>query len=123
MYCDDFRLGAVYEDCVSVYVDLKYDDVVVIWLIVVCECVGWLVCDGQLCCLCLVLLRFVWVCECCISSQESPARSLFRHRHVSQGLSYLDTLAGSSFKLTLPNRDLSLDLLCHSLHRTTFAGK
>ena len=46
----------------AVYVDLKYDDVFVLWLIVVC--------DGELCCLCLVLLlRFVWVHEWCISSQ------------------------------------------------------
>ena len=30
----------------------------------------WFVCDGLLCCLCLVvLLRFVWVCLWCISSQ------------------------------------------------------
>ena len=48
LYCDDVRLGAVYElfyffDFVSdvVYVDLKYDDVFVLWLIVVCEWVGW----------------------------------------------------------------------------------
>ena len=47
MYCDDVRLGAVYEvfsflDFVSdaVYVDLKYDYVFVLWLIVVCEWVG-----------------------------------------------------------------------------------
>ena len=40
---------------------------------------------------------------------------------MSQGLSY--PLAGSSFKLTILNRNLSLDLLCHSLHRTTFAVK
>ena len=33
------------------------------------------------------------------------------HRHVSQGLSY--PLAGCSFKMTMPNRDLSLDLLCY----------
>ena len=46
---------------------------------------------------------------------------MYKHRHVSQGLSY--PLAGSSFKLTMPNRDLSIDLLCHSLHRTTFPGK
>ena len=57
MYCDDVRLGAVYEvykflDFVSdaIYVDLKYDDVFVLWLIVVCDV------------LCLVLLRFVCVC-------------------------------------------------------------
>ena len=37
---------------------------------------------------------------------------------MSQRLSY--HMAGSSFKLTMPNRDSSLDLLCHSLHRTTF---
>ena len=51
----------------AVYVDLKYDDVFVLWLIVVCEWVGGsFVSDG----LCLVLLlRFVWVCEWCISSQ------------------------------------------------------
>ena len=42
-YCDDVRLGAVYDffflDFVSdaVYVDLKYDDVFVLWLIAVCE--------------------------------------------------------------------------------------
>ena len=48
-------------------------------------------------------------------------RSLFRHRHVSQVLSY--PLAGSSFKLTMTNRDLFLVLLFHSLHRTTFSGK
>ena len=30
----------------------------------------WFVCDGEMCCLCLVLLlRFVWVYEGCISSQ------------------------------------------------------
>ena len=30
----------------------------------------WFVCDVELCCLCLVLLlRFVWVYEWCISSQ------------------------------------------------------
>ena len=47
LYCDDVRLGAVYEifkflDFVSdsVYVDLKYDDVSALWLIVVCEWVG-----------------------------------------------------------------------------------
>ena len=45
--CDDVWLGAVYEvfkflDFVSdaVYVDLKYDDVFVLWLIVVCEWLG-----------------------------------------------------------------------------------
>ena len=47
---------------------MKYEDVFVLWLIVVCEWVGgglfvsvwWFVCDGELCCLCLVLLlRFV----------------------------------------------------------------
>ena len=44
LYCDDVQLGAVYEfllflDFVAdaVYVDLKYDDVFVLWLIVVCE--------------------------------------------------------------------------------------
>ena len=40
---------------------------------------------------------------------------------MSHGLSYL--LAGSSFKLSMPSGDLSLDLLWKSLHRTTFAGK
>ena len=35
----------------------------VLWLIVVC--------DGELCCLCLVLLRFAWVYEWCIPSQVS----------------------------------------------------
>ena len=43
--------------------------------------------------------------------QVYPVQSLFTHRHVSQGLSY--PLAGSSFKLTMSNRDLSLVLLCH----------
>ena len=57
----------------------------------------------------------------CSLLQVYPMRSLFRHRHVSQGLSY--HLVGSSFRLTMPNRDLSLDLLCHSLHRMTFVGK
>ena len=57
----------------------------------------------------------------CSLLQVYPVRSLFVHRHVRQGLLY--PLAGSSFKLTMPNRDLSLDLLSHSLHRTTFAGK
>ena len=44
LYCDDARLGAVLKvfqflNFVSdaVYVDLKYDDVFVLWLIVVCE--------------------------------------------------------------------------------------
>ena len=41
--------------------------------------------------------------------QVYPVRSLFRHRHVNHGLSY--PLADSSFNLTMPNRDLSLDLL------------
>ena len=50
----------------------------VIWLIVVCEWVcgglfvmgSCVVCDGELRCLCLMLLlRFVWVYEWCISSQ------------------------------------------------------
>ena len=47
LYCDDVRLAAVYEffyflDFVSdaVYVDLKYDVVFVLWLIVFCEWVG-----------------------------------------------------------------------------------
>ena len=40
---------------------------------------------------------------------------------MSHGLSY--PLAGSSFKLTMSDRDLSLDLLCHLLHRTALAGK
>ena len=53
----------------------------------------------------------------CSLLQVYPVRSLFRH---CQGLSY--PLAGSSFKLTMPNHDLSLDLLCHSLHPTTFVG-
>ena len=45
----------------AIYVDLKYGDVFVLWLIVVC--------DGELCCLCLVLLlHFVWVYEWCISN-------------------------------------------------------
>ena len=57
----------------------------------------------------------------CSLLQVHLVRSLFRHRHDNQGLSY--PLADSSFKLTMPNCDLSLDLLCHSLHRTTFAGK
>ena len=39
---------------------------------------------------------------------------------MSQGISY--PLAGSSFKLTMPYRDLSPDLLCYSLHRTTVQG-
>ena len=57
----------------------------------------------------------------CSLLQVYPVRSLFGHGHVSQRLSY--SLAGSSFNLTMPNRNLSLDLLCHSLHRTTFAEK
>ena len=46
LYCDDVRLGVrvffLFLDFVSdtVYVDLKYDDVFVLWLIVVCEWVG-----------------------------------------------------------------------------------
>ena len=57
---------------------MKNDNVFVLWLSVVCDCVGGdlfvmgccVVCDGLLCCLCLMLLlRFVWVCEWCISSQ------------------------------------------------------
>ena len=47
LYCDDVRLGNVYEfflflDFISdaVYVDLKYDDVFVLWLIVICEWVA-----------------------------------------------------------------------------------
>ena len=47
LYCNDVRLGAVYEvfqflDFISdaVYIDLKYDDVFVLWSIVVCEWVG-----------------------------------------------------------------------------------
>ena len=47
----------------------------------------------------------------CSLLQVYPVRSLFRHRHLSQGLSY--PLAGSSFRLTMSNNDL--DLLCHSL--------
>ena len=35
------------------------------------------------------------------------------HRHVSQGLSY--PLDSSSFRLAMPNRDFSLDPLCHLL--------
>ena len=47
LYCDDVRLGAVYYVFSSsilfrmpFYVDLKYDDVFVLWLIVVCKWVG-----------------------------------------------------------------------------------
>ena len=39
---------------------------------------------------------------------------------MSQGLSY--PLDGSLLKLTMPNRDFSHALLCHSLHRTTLQG-
>ena len=53
--------------------------------------------------------------------QVYPVQSRFRHQHVRQGLSYL--LAGSSLRPTIHKRELSLDLLCHSLHRTTFGGK
>ena len=38
----------------------------------------WFVCDGELCSLCLVLLlRFVWVYEWCISSQVSIVAVLY----------------------------------------------
>ena len=57
----------------------------------------------------------------CSLLQVYPVRSLFRHRHMSQRLLY--PLAGSSFMMTMRNRDLSLVLLCHSLHRTICAGK
>ena len=40
---------------------------------------------------------------------------------MSQGLSY--PLAGSSLGFIMPKRDLSYDLLCHSLHCTTFVGE
>ena len=47
LYCDDVRLGDVYKvsqflDFVSAaaYVDLKYDDFFVHWLIVICEWAG-----------------------------------------------------------------------------------
>ena len=45
LYCDDVRLGAVYEFFLlfvsdAVYVDLKYDDVFVLSLTDVCEWVG-----------------------------------------------------------------------------------
>ena len=47
----------------AVYVDLKYDDVFILWLIVVCE---WVVTFY----LCLaLLLRVVGVCEWCLSSR------------------------------------------------------
>ena len=46
LYCDDARLGAVYEVFSflgyvfdAIYGDLKYDDVFVLWLIVVCDLV------------------------------------------------------------------------------------
>ena len=55
----------------AVYADLKYDDVFVLWLIVVCEwvCACCFVSGGLFCSMCLaLLLRVVWVCEWCISS-------------------------------------------------------
>ena len=46
-----------------------YDEVGVLWMILFVG--GWcFVSDGSLCWMCLMLLlRFVWVCEWCISSQ------------------------------------------------------
>ena len=70
LYCDDVRLCAVYEvfqflDFVSdvVYVDLKYDDVFVLWLIVVCE---WLGCDlsAMGCCVGCVWRCCYELCRC-----------------------------------------------------------
>ena len=75
MYCDDFRLDAVDEDCVAVYVDLNYDDVFVLWLIVVCECVGWLVFDSFVMGCCVVC---AWCCYdlCGFVNGASPVRNL-----------------------------------------------
>ena len=77
LYCDYVRLGVVYQvfkflDFVSdaVYVDLKYDDVCILWLIVVCEWLGGDLSAMGCCVVCLVLLlRCVWVCVWCISSE------------------------------------------------------
>ena len=68
---------------------------------------------------------------CCVSIEVAPFLPLLFTASVSSAESVyaspcepglLYPLAGTSFKMTMPNRDLSLDLLCHSLHRTTFAG-
>ena len=50
-----------------------------------------------------------------------PVWSLFTHRHVNLGLSYI--LADSLFRWIMPYRDFFLYLFCHSLHRTIFTGK
>ena len=49
---------------------------------------------------------------CYVSIEPAPFLPLFFTASVSSAESV------SSFKLTMPNRDLSLDVLDHSLHRT-----
>ena len=51
LYCDDVWLGAVFIDFYSdaVYVDLKYDDVLVLCMIFVCERGGVLLDDWRCC--------------------------------------------------------------------------
>ena len=52
--------------------DCRYKRSMFIWYVnkLISKLGGWyFVCDRELCCLCLVLLRFVWMCEWCISIQ------------------------------------------------------
>ena len=69
MYCDDVRLGDIVSG--SVYVDLKYDGVFVLWLIIVCE---WL--DGDLsamgCCVVCAWCCCYDLCGCVYGA--SPVR-------------------------------------------------
>ena len=81
LYCDDVRLGACvrvifkFLDLVSeaVYVDLMYDNVFVLWLIVVCEWVGGSLFVMGCCVVC------AWCCcyELCVwMNGASPVRSV-----------------------------------------------
>ena len=69
-------------------------------------------------------------CTCCVSIEVAPFLLLFFGESVSSVKSVYvlpcepgAVIPGSSLRPTMPRRDLSLDLPCHSLHRTTFSGK